>query len=116
MGSRQSARFGAESTHPFVARDRVRETCGVSLKPNPVDTIDGAIDELLAAHDPSTTPHLEFRGARYDAGLAWVHFPMGFGWTNRGYEYPLMWGLIMFAIALRGGGPYSLDRRIGKEL
>ena len=28
----------------------------------------------------------------------------------------LMWGIIMFAIALRGGGPYSLDRVIGKEL
>ena len=39
-----------------------------------------------------------------------------FGWTERGYEYPLMWGLVMFAIALRGGGPYSLDRKIGKEL
>jgi len=45
-----------------------------------------------------------------------VHFPMGFGWTGRGYEYTLLWGLIMFAIALRGGGPYSLDRKIGKEL
>jgi putative oxidoreductase len=39
-----------------------------------------------------------------------------FGWTERGYEYPLMWGLVMLAIALRGGGPYSLDRLIGKEL
>ena len=39
-----------------------------------------------------------------------------FGWTERGYEYPLMWGLIMLAIALRGGGPYSLDRRLGREL
>ena len=39
-----------------------------------------------------------------------------FGWTNPGYEYPLMWGLVMLAIALRGGGPYSLDRAIGKEL
>ena len=45
-----------------------------------------------------------------------VHWPQGFAWTNRGYEYALLWGLIMFAIALRGGGPYSLDRRIGKEL
>jgi putative oxidoreductase len=45
-----------------------------------------------------------------------VHMPQGFGWGNRGYEYPLFWGLIMFAIALRGGGPYSLDRKIGKEL
>jgi len=33
-----------------------------------------------------------------------------------GYEYPLMWALMMFAIALRGGGPFSLDRVIGREL
>jgi putative oxidoreductase len=45
-----------------------------------------------------------------------VHWPQGFAWTNRGYEYALLWGLIMFAIALRGGGPYSLDRKIGREL
>ena len=31
-------------------------------------------------------------------------------------EYTLMWGIICFAIALRGGGPYSLDRAIGKEI
>jgi len=40
----------------------------------------------------------------------------GFGWTKSGYEYPLMWGLIMLAVALRGGGPYSLDRKLGREL
>ncbi len=39
-----------------------------------------------------------------------------FGWTGPGYEYPLMWGLVMLAIALRGGGAWSLDRRIGVEL
>jgi len=39
-----------------------------------------------------------------------------FGWTGPGYEYPLMWGLVMFAVALRGGGAFSLDRRIGREL
>ena len=27
-----------------------------------------------------------------------------------------MWGLVMLAIALRGGGPCSLDRRLGREL
>jgi putative oxidoreductase len=40
----------------------------------------------------------------------------GFSWLNRGYEYTLMWGLVMLAIALRGGGPWSLDRRLGREL
>jgi putative oxidoreductase len=44
------------------------------------------------------------------------HYLPKFGWTGPGYEYPLMWGLIMFAIALRGGGAYSVDRRLGKEL
>jgi putative oxidoreductase len=43
------------------------------------------------------------------------YFPK-FGWTGPGYEYPVMWGVIMLAIALRGGGPYSLDRRPGREL
>ena len=47
--------------------------------------------------------------------IVYHHLPK-FGWTERGYEYPLFWGLVMLAIALRGGGPYSLDRRIGREL
>jgi putative oxidoreductase len=47
--------------------------------------------------------------------IASLYIPK-FGWTGPGYEYPLMWGLVMLAIALRGGGPWSLDRRIGREL
>jgi putative oxidoreductase len=49
------------------------------------------------------------------AVIAWVYVPK-FGWTGPGYEYPLMWGLIAFAIALRGGGPYSVDRKLGWEI
>jgi putative oxidoreductase len=47
-----------------------------------------------------------------------AHFPNGFAWTSPhgGWEYPLLWGLVFFAVALRGGGPYSVDRAIGKEL
>ena len=47
--------------------------------------------------------------------IVYHHLPK-FGWGERGYEYPLFWGLVMLAIALRGGGPYSLDRKLGKEL
>lgn len=42
-----------------------------------------------------------------------VHLPNGFFWTAGGIEYPLMWGLLALAIALRGGGRYSLDARLG---
>jgi putative oxidoreductase len=45
-----------------------------------------------------------------------LYWKTGFAWTRRGYEYTLLWGLVCFAIALRGGGPYSLDRKLGREL
>jgi putative oxidoreductase len=51
------------------------------------------------------------------AVITFVHyFPAGFSWLNRGYEFTLLWGLVALAIWWRGGGPYSLDRKIGKEL
>ena len=44
------------------------------------------------------------------------YWPKGYGWRHDGYEYVMMWGMLAFAIALRGGGPYSVDRKIGREL
>jgi len=41
--------------------------------------IEAAIDELLAAHDPTKESYEEFRGHQFDAGLAWVQFPKGNG-------------------------------------
>jgi putative oxidoreductase len=48
----------------------------------------------------------------------YVSFPNGYGWTRPGggWEYPFLWGMMFFAIALRGGGPYSLDRKLGWEI
>jgi putative oxidoreductase len=45
-----------------------------------------------------------------------TYWANGFNWMRRGYEYVLLWGLLCLAIALRGGGPYSLDRKLGREL
>jgi len=42
-----------------------------------------------------------------------VHLGNGFFWTNGGYEYPLLWGLVALALVIRGGGTYSADRAIG---
>jgi putative oxidoreductase len=44
-----------------------------------------------------------------------VHWPRGFSSAANGWEYPAMWGLVFFVIMLRGGGPYSLDRKLGRE-
>ena len=45
-----------------------------------------------------------------------VHLAAGFPVGKGGYEYVLLLGIVLFAIAIRGGGPYSVDRMIGKEL
>ncbi len=41
--------------------------------------VEAALDELLSTHDPRAVDDRTFRGARFDAGLAWVHFPVGHG-------------------------------------
>jgi len=46
----------------------------------------------------------------------YVHWGAGFFWNNGGFEYPLMWAVIALAILIRGGGAYSLDRLLGREL
>jgi putative oxidoreductase len=45
-----------------------------------------------------------------------AHLPAGYGVGAGGIEFPLMWGLILLAILLRGGGPWSLDRKLGFEV
>lgn len=56
-------------------------------EPNDVARV-GAVDaadirrrvrDLVADHDPTTMESVEFLGHRFDAGLAWVHFPPGRG-------------------------------------
>jgi putative oxidoreductase len=48
--------------------------------------------------------------------LMTVHLPKGYSAGHGGYEYVLLIGAVCFLVALRGGGPYSVDRAIGKEL
>jgi alkylation response protein AidB-like acyl-CoA dehydrogenase len=44
-----------------------------------VRRVEELVDQLVAEHPPATTDVLAFRGAQYDLGLAWVHFPAGWG-------------------------------------
>ncbi len=44
-----------------------------------------------------------------------VHLPAGYFWTDGGYEYPLLWGIVALSFVLRGGGRYSLDAAIARE-
>ncbi|MBX9635242.1 MAG: DoxX family protein [Magnetospirillum sp.] len=45
-----------------------------------------------------------------------VHLGAGFFWTSGGFEYPLLWGVAALAFAILGGGRYSADALIGREI
>lgn len=45
--------------------------------------------ELLAAHSPATTDCPDFLKARFDAGLAWGHYPEGLGGPRRAWRAAL---------------------------
>ena len=64
---------------------------------------------LLAAHDPASTPPLDFLRARFDAGLAWVHYPEGLG----GLGLPRALQAVADAEFAAAGAPDNNPRRIG---
>ena len=44
------------------------------------------------------------------------HWENGFNWEARGIEYPLFWAIVVFHFLIRGGGRWSLDAMIGREI
>lgn len=69
-----------------------------------------ATENLLAASPPASTPEQEFLEAQYDAGLAWVHFPVGFGGLGLN---PKLQGTITRRIIDAGGPIGGMRNPIG---
>jgi alkylation response protein AidB-like acyl-CoA dehydrogenase len=67
------------------------------------------VRDFLADHDPAAMPRLEFLGARFDAGLAWVHYPAGLG----GLELPRTLQAGVDAEFAAAGAPDNDPARIG---
>jgi alkylation response protein AidB-like acyl-CoA dehydrogenase len=67
------------------------------------------VRDLLERHDPAATDRLEFLRARFDAGLAWVHFPVGLG----GLDAPRSLQAVVDAELAAAGAPDNDPRRIG---
>jgi alkylation response protein AidB-like acyl-CoA dehydrogenase len=72
------------------------------------DQLRDRVRDLLAAHDPRGD-RLEFLRARFDAGLAWVHFPVGLG----GLDLPRGMQAVVDAELAAAGAPDNDPRRIG---
>ncbi len=44
------------------------------------------------------------------------HWENGYNWEARGIEYPLFWAIVVFHFLVHGGGRWSVDRLIGREI
>jgi len=67
------------------------------------------IKALLEERDPASTPRLDFLRAQFDAGLAWVHFPVGLG----GLDAPREQQRIVDEALASAGAPDNDPHRIG---
>ena len=67
------------------------------------------VRDFLAGHDPAALPRLEFLRARFDAGLAWVHYPAGLG----GQGLPRSLQAAVDAEFAAAGAPDNNPARIG---
>jgi alkylation response protein AidB-like acyl-CoA dehydrogenase len=67
------------------------------------------VREFLDAHPPAATARTDFLRARFDAGLAWIHYPEGLG----GLGAPRSLQAVVDAELEAAGAPDNDPRRIG---
>jgi alkylation response protein AidB-like acyl-CoA dehydrogenase len=67
------------------------------------------VERLLSAYPPEATDRLDFLHARFDAGLAWVHYPDGLG----GLGLPRGFQQYVDQLLADAGAPDNEPRRIG---
>ena len=48
--------------------------------------------------------------------IIFYQWQFGYFWTQKGIEFALLWLLLCTAICFRGGGRYSIDHYLGREL
>ncbi len=46
----------------------------------------------------------------------YFHLPLGFYVENGGAEFALLWAVVLLTIAIRGGGRFSVDGYLGREI
>jgi len=46
----------------------------------------------------------------------WATSAKGFFWAQGGMEYPILIGVVALVFLIKGGGRFSVDRALGKEL
>ncbi len=97
------------ATAPMAANAAGRKASGDTAAEITADDMRHLVREFLASRDPATTPPGDFLRARFDAGLAWVHYPPGSG----GMGAPRSLQAVADAAFHAAGAPSNHPERIG---
>jgi len=103
--------YGLEATGQFFA-SKLGLPASLALLAGVIEFVGG----LALALGLFTRPVAALVGGLIAVAVFQVHLGNGFFWTQGGFEYPLLWGVVALAFAIRGGGRYSLDAAIGREI
>ncbi len=108
--AQQAGEPAAETTAPAgTATPVAAQAAAQAGTATTADEIRHRVREFLATHDPATMPPGDFLRARFDAGLAWVHYPPGFG----GMGAPRVLQAAVDAEFAAAGAPSNHPERIG---
>lgn len=101
--------YGLEATGQFFAT-KLGVPASFALVAGIVEFFGG----LLLAAGLFTRPVAALVAGLMAVAVVQVHLPAGFFWTDGGYEYPLLWGIVALSYVIRGGGRYSVDAFISR--
>ena len=102
--------YGLEATGQFFA-NKLALPASFALIAGLIELVGG----VFLAIGFLTRPVAALITALMAVAVVSVHLPAGFFWTDGGYEYPLLWGIVAFSFVLRGAGRYSVDAAIARE-
>jgi len=94
------SRYGIPEAHPLAFLIMWLETFG----------------GVLIAIGLFTRPVAALLLAEFLVIIVAAHWSRGYFAGAGGIEFPLMWALLLLAVLLRGGGPWSIDRKLGREV
>ncbi len=103
--------FGLAGVSGFMAKQGLEPAMAFAIAAMVLETV-GAICIIIGLFTRFFAAAIAIELA---IAFLFVHLKAGFAVSTGGFEYVLLLGIVVFAIAIRGGGPYSVDRMIGKE-
>ncbi|MBF0562288.1 MAG: DoxX family protein [Alphaproteobacteria bacterium] len=102
--------YGVEATGQFFAT-KLGLPASLALLAGLIEVFGG----IALALGLATRPVAALVAGLMTVAAIQVHLGNGFFWTQGGFEYPLLWGVVALSFVLRGGGRTSVDALIGRE-